>query len=203
MLRAGYKSGLPFQIGLFVGLVAFSIGAAQASVSRLNAASEPMSGSGVQNAAPASAPAQTTSASAAAARARRAARRRAARRRALAAASTPAQPAAAPVNQTAAQRQRDQQILTEQQAQSARIARENDSLTKKYIRDQQQVQAEPRIQDAPGPGDAPLAGAPAVQAARPSDSQGIQDAPGPSQTLPQTPPPAAPDDSPAQPAPQP
>jgi hypothetical protein len=88
----------------------------------------------------------------------------------------------------AAQRERDTRILAAQQARSAATARENDAQTGKLIHDQQQQQAEPRIQDAPGPGSQPLPGNPAVPASAPADPPRIQDAPGPAQTLPKAPP---------------
>ncbi len=103
---------------------------------------------------------------------------------------TPPSPASTIVGPTSAQRQRDAQILANQKAQSTATARENDALTQKVVADQQRQQAEPRIQDAPGPDSAPLPGNPAVAPAQASDQPRIQDAPGPAQTLPQAPPPA-------------
>jgi hypothetical protein len=89
----------------------------------------------------------------------------------------------------AAQRTRDAQILAAQKVQSAEIARQNAITTGNVVKEREAQQAEPRIQDAPGPGSQPLAGDPAIQPkAGSSDPQGIQDAPGPAQTLPQAPP---------------
>ncbi len=106
--------------------------------------------------------------------------------------TVPASTANVRVGPTAAQRSRDAQILAAQRAQSAETARENTAVTQQAVRTQQQQQAEPRIQDAPGPGAQPLAGDPAVQTSQPADPPRIQDAPGPAQTLPKTPPQPAP-----------
>ena len=125
---------------------------------------------------------------------RRAARRLAAQKRAAAAQQSA-------TGSPAAQAQRDQKLLDQQQAQSVETAKENDAVTRKVVRDQQQVQSEPRIQDAPGPGSQPLAGEPAVQPAQPADPPRIQDAPGPAQTLPKAPPSSSPPET-APPAPQ-
>jgi len=95
----------------------------------------------------------------------------------------------------AAQRTRDAQILAAQKAQSAEIARQNAITTGNVVKEREAQQAEPRIQDAPGPGSQPLAGDPAVQPTQSGEPPRIQDAPGPAQTLPKAPP--------AQPAPQP
>jgi hypothetical protein len=104
------------------------------------------------------------------------------------------------VGETAAQRARDAQILAAQKKQSQASASENDALTQKVIEDQRRQQAEPRIQDAPGPDSTPLPGDPAIMPAQTSDPPRIQDAPGPAQTLPKAPP----ETEPAQPsAPQP
>lgn len=120
-------------------------------------------------------------------------RRRRARRRYTSA--TPTQPAAVPEQQTVgptpAQRLRDAQILALQKAQSAETARQQAIVTGNVIKERQAQQAEPRIQEAPGPGSRPLPGQPGVIPAQASDSSGIQDAPGPAQTLPKMPPPAA------------
>lgn len=108
------------------------------------------------------------------------------------------------VGPTPEQRRRDAQILAAQQAQSAETARQQAIVTGKVIKERQAQQDEPRIQDAPGPGSQPLPGQPAVLATQASSSSGIQDAPGPAQTLPQTPPPTASTTAPpaTQPAPQ-
>ena len=121
--------------------------------------------------------------------ARRAARRRARARSAAQAAHNSATPANTTVAPSAAQRARDAHILAQQKAQSARTAQENDQTVSNVVREQQQQQAEPRIQDAPGPGSQPLPGDPAIAPAQPSAPPRIQDAPGPAQTLPQPPPP--------------
>lgn len=136
------------------------------------------------------------------------ARRRAARRRQRlaeeqqAAEQRATSPAATQVGPTSAQRTRDAQILAAQKAQSNASAAENDALTRQYIEAQNKQQAEPRIQDAPGPDSTPLPGDPAVMPAQTpnqtSDPPRIQDAPGPAQTLPKAPPATAP-----APAPQP
>lgn len=118
------------------------------------------------------------------------AQRRAARRLAAQQAAARNQPPA--VISTATQAQLDQKLLDQQKAQSAATAKENDAVTQKAVRDQQKVQAEQRIQDAPGPGSQPLPGDPAVQPTQPADPPRIQDAPGPTQTLPKAPPAPAP-----------
>jgi len=137
--------------------------------------------------------AQTPSpAASAASTAQARARRRAYRRRQRAAQDQAApQPNSAPVGETAAQRTRDAQILAAQKKQSDAIARENDALTQKVVEDQQRQQAEPRIQEAPGPGSTPLAGDPAIMLPQSSEPPRIQDAPGPAQTLPKAPPPTS------------
>jgi len=123
---------------------------------------------------------------------RRAARRR--HRRALAIQQQAAENAQGSAHSSstqaaqASQRERDARILAVQKAQSAATARENDAQTGRLIHDQQQQQAEPRIQDAPGPGSQPLPCNPAVPASVPADPPRIQDAPGPAQTLPKAPP---------------
>jgi hypothetical protein len=115
--------------------------------------------------------------------------RRARRRYVNPATATQTPAASQTVAPDAAQRTRDAQILAAQKAQSAEIARQNAITTGNVVRERQAQQAEPRIQDAPGPGSQPLAGDPAIQPkAGSSDPQGIQDAPGPAQTLPQAPP---------------
>ena len=138
-------------------------------------------------------PKQTSGVSDAAARSvHRAARRRArARAVAQAAQNTSTTGSTTIVGPSSAQRNRDAQILVEQKAQSAHIAQENDQTIANAARERQQQQAEPRIQDAPGPGSQPLAGEPAVAPAQPSEAPRIQDAPGPAQTLPQPPPASA------------
>jgi hypothetical protein len=130
-----------------------------------------------------------SAASTAQARARRRAYRR--RQRAAQDQSVQQQPSSAPVGETAAQRTRDAQILAAQKKQSDAIARENDTLTHKFVEEQQRQQAEPRIQEAPGPGSTPLAGDPAIMPPQTSESPRVQDAPGPAQTLPKAPPPTS------------
>jgi len=129
------------------------------------------------------------------------ARRRAARRRQRLAqeqqAAQQQQGSTTQVGLTAAQRARDAQILAAQKKQSDAIASENDALTQQYIEAQQKQQAEPRIQDAPGPDSTPLPGDPAIMPAQSSDPPRIQDAPGPAQTLPKAPPSTAPTPAPA------
>lgn len=109
------------------------------------------------------------------------------RRRSSTTSQKPATPPVGP-SAAAAQRARDQKILELQKEQSAAIARDQDAVNKKLLQDQQQVQSEPRIQDAPGPGAQPLPGNPAIQPTAPSEPPRIQDAPGPAQTLPKPPP---------------
>jgi hypothetical protein len=92
------------------------------------------------------------------------------------------------VGPTPEQRTRDAQILAAQKAQSAEIARQNAITTGNVVKERAAQQAEPRIQDAPGPDSQPLAGDPAIQPAAPAEAPRIQDAPGPAQTLPQAPP---------------
>jgi len=112
------------------------------------------------------------------------------RRRHRYASATTQQPAGASqtASPDAAQRTRDAQILAAQKAQSAEIARQNSITTGNVVKERAAQQAEPRIQDAPGPGSQPLAGDPAIQPATPAEAPRIQDAPGPAQTLPQPPP---------------
>lgn len=92
------------------------------------------------------------------------------------------------VGPTAEQRRRDQLILAVQQQQSAETARQNAITTGNVQKERAAQQAEPRIQDAPGPGSQPLAGEPIAAPAQSDAAPRIQDAPGPAQTLPQTPP---------------
>ncbi|MBB5058379.1 hypothetical protein HDF16_003093 [Granulicella aggregans] len=120
-------------------------------------------------------------------KARRRANRRARRRYAPTATASPT-PDLQTVAPDAAQRSRDAQILAQQKAQSAEIARQNAITTGNVVKEREAQQAEPRIQDAPGPGSQPLAGDPAVQPTATSETPRIQDAPGPAQTLPQAPP---------------
>ena len=167
-------------------LVVFTLSLSTASVMMAQSTSSAAPPAAASSTPPSSSTTNTQSA-------RRAAQRR---RRALArqqpSQAAPAGTANVRVAPTAAQRTRDAQILAAQQAQSAETARENNAVTRQAVRDQQQQQAEPRIQDAPGPGSQPLAGDPAVQPAQPADPPRIQDAPGPAQTLPKAPPAPAP-----------
>jgi hypothetical protein len=111
-------------------------------------------------------------------------------RRRYASPTTSTQPAAASqtVGSDVAQRSRDARILASQKSQSEEIARQNSIVTGNVVKEREAQQAEPRIQDAPGPGSQPLAGDPAVQPAQSGDVPRIQDAPGPAQTLPKAPP---------------
>lgn len=78
----------------------------------------------------------------------------------------------------------DQRLLEQQQAQSSRAAQITNQTVEQAQKQQDSVQREQRIQDAPGPaqtGVVPIAGPP-VQPAK-NDTR-IQDAPGPAQTVP-------------------
>lgn len=91
---------------------------------------------------------------------------------------------AATAAREAQQKAADQRLLEQQQAQSAAAARVTNAIAEKAQRQQDKVQNEIRIQDAPGPaqtGVVPAAGPPVVPAK--SSSQDIQEAPGPAQTL--------------------
>lgn len=84
----------------------------------------------------------------------------------------------------AEQKARDQRLLEEQKRQSAQAAEVTNQQVERAQRQQESVQQEVRIQDAPGPaqtGVVPAAGPPV---APPNADQRIQDAPGPAQTLP-------------------
>jgi hypothetical protein len=90
--------------------------------------------------------------------------------------------------------------LEQQQRQSAQAAQITNQQVQQAQKQQDKVQQEVRIQDAPGPaqtGVVPAAGAPAAPA---NTDNRIQDAPGPAQTLP---PLAAPSQPPTQPNPPP
>lgn len=116
--------------------------------------------------------------------------RRRSRRRRYNSQSVAQPPATQPqtVGPSAEQRRRDAQILAAQKAQSAETARQQAIVTGNVVKEREAQQAEPRIQDAPGPGSQPLPGDPAVQPTQSSEPPRIQDAPGPAQTLPQAPP---------------
>ena len=84
----------------------------------------------------------------------------------------------------AARRAKDQLLLDEQKRQSAAAAQITNREVERAQRQQDRVQKEVRIQDAPGPvqtGVVPTAGPPVVPA---NSDHRIQDAPGPAQTLP-------------------
>ena len=141
-----------------------------------------------------SAAAPSTSTSTAAKR--RAARRAAARARAngqtevipmerMPANSGAAQP---PAPSDAQQKAADQRLLQQQQAQSAKDAAVNGQVVKQAERQQDKVQGEVRIQDAPNA--APVPPVSPVQTVPQADQQRIQDAPGPQPT--QNPVPATP-----------
>ena len=106
--------------------------------------------------------------------------------------TAPPSPPASPAVE-AQQKAADQKLLEEQKRQSEQAAQVTNQQVEKAQKQQENVQKEVRIQDAPGPvqtGVVPAAGAPVAPA---SGDQRIQDAPGPAQTLPQpkvvTPPP--------------
>jgi hypothetical protein len=77
------------------------------------------------------------------------------------------------------QRQQDARLWQQQEAASQKAQHELDQEVERNMKAQQQVDAEPRIQDAPGPEQMGLP--PGLTAPEP---EGIQDAPGPAQTLP-------------------
>ena len=147
--------------------------------------SAPATTAGAQT--PSSVPSATTSDGSTPSQVRRRSSRRARRRYVPSAAASPA-PDSQTVAPDAAQRTRDAHILAAQKAQSAETARQNAITTGNVVKERAAQQAEPRNQDAPGPGSQPLAGDPAVQPTAPSEPPRIQDAPGPAQTLPQAPP---------------
>ena len=93
-------------------------------------------------------------------------------------------PGVAGASTDAQQRAADQRLLQQQQATSAEAQRITDQQVKAAQKQHDQLQNEPRIQDAPGPpltGVVPAAGAPVAPV---NTDQRIQDAPGPAQTLP-------------------
>jgi hypothetical protein len=106
-----------------------------------------------------------------------------------------------------AQKAQDTRLLQDQQAASQRQQKELDQTVQQSIKATQQMQEEPRIQDAPGPApdggiqDAPgpVPGDGIQDAPGPTPGDGIQDAPGPAQT---NPPPAQPQPAQPEPAPQ-
>ena len=98
--------------------------------------------------------------------------------------SAPPSPPPSPADE-AAQKAKDQRLLEEQKRQSEQAAQVTNQQVEKAQKQQESVQKEVRIQDAPGPaqtGVVPAAGRPVAPA---STDQRIQDAPGPAQTLPQ------------------
>jgi hypothetical protein len=98
--------------------------------------------------------------------------------------ASPTPPSAAAKQQEAQQHAADERLLQQQQAQSAAAAQVTNQIVQTAQKQQDKVQNEVRIQDAPGPtetGVVPAAGPPTVPAA--DKSQDIQDAPGPAQTL--------------------
>lgn len=95
-----------------------------------------------------------------------------------------ATPGVAVISTEAQRRAADQRLLQQQQAASAEAQKITDQQVKAAQKQHDQLQNEPRIQDAPGPaqtGVVPAAGAPTAPV---SSDQRIQDAPGPAQTLP-------------------
>jgi hypothetical protein len=76
----------------------------------------------------------------------------------------------------AAQRRQDARLLQQQEAASQAQQKELNQVVDRSVKAQQQMEAEPRIQDAPTGGFAPVPEGPR-----------IQDAPGPAQTLPSQP----------------
>ena len=114
----------------------------------------------------------------------------------------PTPPSASATAQEAQQRAADQQLLKQQQEQSDKAAQVNNAIVEKAQKQQDSIQKEQRIQDAPGPaqtgaGVTPQVGLPAVPPA--GQSQDIQNVPGqalpastsisPSDLPPATPPP--------------
>jgi len=91
------------------------------------------------------------------------------------------------VVETPEERAADQRLLQEQQAQSAKAAAINTKEVKQYDQQQQTVQNEVRIQDAPGPAQTGVVPAAGVPVAPVNADQRNQDAPGPAQTLPTLP----------------
>jgi hypothetical protein len=97
--------------------------------------------------------------------------------------SAPPSPPPSPTTE-AAQKAADQRLLEKQERQSAQAAQITNQQVQQAEKQQESVQKEVRIQDAPGPaqtGVVPAAGPPALPA---NADQRIQDAPGPAQTLP-------------------
>jgi hypothetical protein len=98
--------------------------------------------------------------------------------------SAPPSPPPSPAAE-AEQKAKDQRLLDEQKRQSEQAAQITNQQVDKAQKQQDSVQKEVRVQDAPGPaqtGVVPATGPPVVPA---SGDQRIQDAPGPAQTLPQ------------------
>jgi hypothetical protein len=91
-------------------------------------------------------------------------------------------PPDAPVPASSQQKAADQTLLHQQQAQSDRAAQITNVQVQKAQQQQEKVQGEVRIQDAPGPVQTGVLSGGAV--ASPNPDQRIQDAPGPAQTLP-------------------
>jgi len=120
-------------------------------------------------------------------------KKRATRRTTVPPASSPVQvipletaPPSPPPSPAAEARQKaeDQRLLEQQKRESAQAAEITNKEVEKAQKQQESVQKEVRIQDAPGPaqtGVVPAAGPPVAPA---SGDQRIQDAPGPAQTLP-------------------
>ncbi|WP_158794833.1 hypothetical protein [Granulicella sp. L60] len=104
----------------------------------------------------------------------------------------------------AVQRRQDARLLQQQEAASQAQQKELNQVVDRSVKAQQQMEAEPRIQDAPTGGFAPVPEGPRIQDApgpaqtlphqpgqEEEDEPRIQDAPGPAQTQP-TPPPSQP-----------
>jgi hypothetical protein len=86
----------------------------------------------------------------------------------------------------AMQREQDERLLRRQQADSQRQQQQQEQAVQRRAKEVQAQQDEPRIQDAPGPGETGLLPGMPPPPSQPSngEEQRIQDAPGPAQTIP-------------------
>jgi hypothetical protein len=100
--------------------------------------------------------------------------------------ASPATPTAVEAAQQAQQRAADQKLLQQEQEQSDKAAQINNAIVEKAQKQQEQMQKEVRIQDAPGPaqtgaGVTPQVGMPTVPTGL--NSQGIPPQPAPAQSI--------------------
>jgi hypothetical protein len=86
-------------------------------------------------------------------------------------------------DETPGQKVADQKLLQQQEAQSAHAAAVTNQVVEQAQKQQQKIQHEVRIQDAPGPSQTGVVPAAGVPVAPVNSDDRIQDAPGPAQTI--------------------